>query len=444
MLVPNVYVRLQPRPLLLAAVLLGIGCGGGGAATSPDKPQSTSQPILASVSIDPAASSIAIGGSIQVSAVSLDARGVELANAPSPAFTSSDPLKASVDAAGVVTGVAEGTAIIAASVTIQGVTRTANSTVTVTSSAPPAPPTPPAPPIPPGPPSPPAPPPPPPPAITNAIVKTPGRVFSPQTVTISVNGTVQWQITDERHNVTFTGATPPGGSIPDSRDASVTRVFLTEGKYGYECTRHRDKGMIGTVIVQAQQQQLQTFSAVALTPASGDLAIGGQIQISATPVDQNGFAIPGAPPSAFTSSASGIASVSPSGLVTGISTGTATISATLTIAGVSRTSAAVFTVTQTSAPLPPPSPPPPPGTSATVTTPGVSFSPQTVTIPANGSVTWQISGATHNVTFSGTAPPSGNIPDTRDASVARSFPVAGSYSYQCTRHSGMTGRVIVQ
>ncbi|MGI9078120.1 MAG: plastocyanin/azurin family copper-binding protein [Gemmatimonadaceae bacterium] len=267
-------------------------------------------------------------------------------------------------------------------------------------------------------------------------------MFSPPTVTISVNGTVQWQITGERHNVTFTGAVPPGGSIPDVRDVSVSRTFATEGTYNYECTRHSDKGMIGTVIVQAPQPQQQTFSGLTLTPSSASLAVGAQIQLTATPVDQNGFAIQGAPSSAFSSSASGVASVSASGLVTGISAGSATISASLTIAGVSRTSTADFTIAQTSAPPAPP--PPPPSASITVTTPGVSFSPQTATIPINGSVTWQISGATHNVTFSGAAPPGGNIPDARDVSVTRNFPLAGSYSYQCTRHSGMTGSVIVQ
>jgi plastocyanin len=59
-------------------------------------------------------------------------------------------------------------------------------------------------------------------------------------------------------------------------------------------------------------------------------------------------------------------------------------------------------------------------------------------------VTWNISGATHNVTFNGAAPTGGNIPDTRSGSVARTFPTAGTFGYQCTRHGGMTGQVVVQ
>jgi plastocyanin len=93
---------------------------------------------------------------------------------------------------------------------------------------------------------------------------------------------------------------------------------------------------------------------------------------------------------------------------------------------------------------PPPPPPPPGGSTAIVTTPGESFAPTTVTIAVGGTVTWQITGATHNVTFGGAAPQGGNIPDTRAANVSRQFTTAGSYSYQCTRHVGMQGSVIVQ
>lgn len=93
-------------------------------------------------------------------------------------------------------------------------------------------------------------------------------------------------------------------------------------------------------------------------------------------------------------------------------------------------------------------PPPagPPAGTATVTTPGESFSPASVTIPAGGTVTWSFTGsARHNVTFGGSAPPGGNIPDTDVGGTAqRQFPTAGTYPYACTRHSGMTGQVVVQ
>jgi plastocyanin len=99
---------------------------------------------------------------------------------------------------------------------------------------------------------------------------------------------------------------------------------------------------------------------------------------------------------------------------------------------------------QGSTPANPPATPPPSGSTATVTTPGESFSPATVTIARGGTVSWEISGATHNVTFQGAAPTGGNVPDTRSGTVSRTFPTAGSYPYSCTRHSGMNGSVVVQ
>src|SRR5687768_8588179 len=84
------------------------------------------------------------------------------------------------------------------------------------------------------------------------------------------------------------------------------------------------------------------------------------------------------------------------------------------------------------------------GGSATVSTPNETFSPQTVTIGTGESVTWQFSGSRHNVTFGSLRPAGGNIPDTEPGgAVTRSFATEGSYDYVCTRHSGMTGRVVV-
>lgn len=93
---------------------------------------------------------------------------------------------------------------------------------------------------------------------------------------------------------------------------------------------------------------------------------------------------------------------------------------------------------------PPPATPPAGG--ATVTTPGESFSPAAVTITAGGTVTWSFTGVSrHNVTFTAASPAGGNIPDTDvGGSAQRQFTAAGTYPYQCTRHAGMTGQVVVQ
>ena len=93
----------------------------------------------------------------------------------------------------------------------------------------------------------------------------------------------------------------------------------------------------------------------------------------------------------------------------------------------------------------PPAPPASaPSGAVLVTAAGTSFTPGTVTIARGGAVTWQISGGTHNITFGSLKPAAGDIPDTGPGgSASRTFASEGTYDYQCTRHSGMTGRVNV-
>ena len=195
-----------------------------------------------------------------------------------------------------------------------------------------------------------------PPAAPSAItITTPNRTFAPSAVTIAPNGTVTWQAVGDRHEINFVGAAPPGGNPGEiDEGSSASRTFTTAGTYDYECVRHRDKGMRGTIVVQASS-------------------------------------------------------------------------------------------TNAPSPAAPPTTAPPSAATATVTTPNATFSPADVTIPAGGSVTWRFSEARHNVTFQAAAPAGGNVPDQDSGTAAsRTFALPGTYTYSCTRHSGMTGRVIVQ
>jgi plastocyanin len=75
-----------------------------------------------------------------------------------------------------------------------------------------------------------------------------------------------------------------------------------------------------------------------------------------------------------------------------------------------------------------------------------AFSPAGVTITRGGTVTWSNAGTTvHNVTFSTAGSPA-NISNFTASSgtQTRTFPNAGTYSYQCTNHAGMNGTVTVQ
>ncbi len=74
-----------------------------------------------------------------------------------------------------------------------------------------------------------------------------------------------------------------------------------------------------------------------------------------------------------------------------------------------------------------------------------SFTPSSVTVPINGTVSWQWQGTTnlHNVTFTpATGVPTG-IGDRSTGSESRAFTVAGTFNYSCGNHPGMNGSVTV-
>ena len=79
--------------------------------------------------------------------------------------------------------------------------------------------------------------------------------------------------------------------------------------------------------------------------------------------------------------------------------------------------------------------------SASVTVEDFRFSPSTSRLGAGGSVTWTFSGGVaHNVTFS-----SGSSSSTMaSGTFTRTFPSTGSFGYQCTIHSQMSGTINVE
>lgn len=263
----------------------------------------------------------------------------------------------------------------------------------------------------------------------SVTVTTPNQTFSPSMVTIAAGGSVLWQFSASTHNVTFSGPAPTGGNIPDTPAGNaVSRTFPVAGTYGYLCTRHG--GMTGTVIVQAGSSG-GTYTSLTVTPVTPTLGVGSTVQLTASPLDQNGPSMAGLPAATFSSSAPATASVTPAGLVSGVAPRTATITATLSASGITAT--ATVTVTQSQ-----------PG-GVTISTAGNVFTPNDVTIAPGTTVTWQFSGTTHNVTFTKLVPPGGNIPDTAPGnSVSLTFMMVGDYDYICTHHSDMKGRIRVQ
>lgn len=375
------------------------GCGGGGAA-----PQSITgdQPVVATVQLLPKVVAISVGQRLQVQLVAADQLGHPIAGGD-VRYQVADPALASVDAQGVVTGLAAGATTLTVTVTWQGSSKSATASVEV--SAPPA-------------------------SGGRNVVTTPGTSFLPASVSIQANDSVTWEFSGATHNVTFTAAAPPAGSIPDRNPGSrVTRVFSTAGSFPYECTRHA--GMTATIVVLGTQPA--EFTSLSVNPTSPAIQVGATVPLVATAKDQFGTTMTGLPAPVFTTSAASVATVGTAGLVTGVAAGTATITASITSGGVTHAATAVVTVSS------------PASGGATFTTPNNSFSPGTITIQQGQAVTWQFSGAVHNVTFTGAVPAGGNIPDQQPGNAgSRTFATPGTYGFDCTRHGGMTGQVVVQ
>lgn len=387
------------------------------AATQPPPPGNNA---IAAFALSPATVTLAPGATAPLEPVATNAAGARVTPLPQVAWAVQDAGKASISG-GVVTAVAAGATTVTASFTADGKTWTASANVIVTAPAPPAPP-------------------------TNASVQGVEDAFSPSTVTVTPGGTVTWTMVDEEHDVTWTGTAPPGGNtgrIDD--DEPVSRTFPNAGTYAYTCSRH-DGEHGGTVVVEGGATQPPVLTSVVVSPASPAVAGGATLQLTATPLDQGGRTMTGLPAAQWSTADATKATVSATGVVTGVAAGTVGITARITQGATTREATVNLTVGTTTTPPPPPPTNPSPPLTATVTTPGESFSPAAVTIRTGGTVTWQFTGGTrHNVTFNGTPPAGGNIPDTdAGGSAQRTFSAAGTYNYTCTRHDGMNGSVTVQ
>jgi plastocyanin len=73
-----------------------------------------------------------------------------------------------------------------------------------------------------------------------------------------------------------------------------------------------------------------------------------------------------------------------------------------------------------------------------------TFTPPQITVARAGTVTWTFGTRTHNVTFATATGAPANVPNSSNAQVARTFNTAGTFAYECTLHTGMTGSVVVQ
>lgn len=194
----------MPRPLALATTLLLLAaCGGGGSDGSTGPGPWTA---VASVSLNVTAAQLGVGQTLQLTATPLTSSGTVTSSAVT--WSTSAPNVASVSAAGLVAGVAAGSASITA--TAGGHAGTATITVSGTGGGLPL----------------------------AAEVTMPGNTFSPFLTTIAVGGTVTFRFGSVDHNVIFGNVTGKPTDIQIIKNANVARTFNTRGLFPYDCTVH--------------------------------------------------------------------------------------------------------------------------------------------------------------------------------------------------------------
>jgi uncharacterized protein YjdB len=240
---------------------------------------------VATVSVSLGTSSLFVGQTTQATATPKDAQGNVLSGRTVSAWTSSNTAIATVSASGVVTATAAGTTTISA--TIDGVVGSAGVTVTVVPVA----------------------------TVTVSL----------GTSNLVVGQTTQATATpkDAQGNV-LTGR-PVTWSTSNAAVATVsTSGVVTAIAAGTATISATVSSVVGSAAVTVTAP---VVAAVGVTVTPSSIVVGQTSQATAVVVDASGNVIPGAFVT-WSSSNSVVATVSATGVVTGVSAGTATISAT--------------------------------------------------------------------------------------------------------------------
>jgi uncharacterized protein YjdB len=136
----------------------------------------------------------------------------------------------------------------------------------------------------------------------------------------------------------------PNSEVRNSGTFGVLKLTLEPGSYSWEFVPIAGQTFTDSGSALCDRTGGQTAASVTVTPASPSIAAGATVQLTATVKAADGSTI--TRPVTWSTSAPAVATVSTSGLVTGVAAGTATITATSD----GQTGTATVTVTQSTPP----------------------------------------------------------------------------------------------
>ena len=271
---------------------------------------STSAPTLVSIAVLPATLSLLVPatGQLTVTGTYSDSTTVNLT--ASSTFVSANQGAATVSAGGLVTSVGTGTAIVTATHTASGFV--ASSTVTV----------------------------------TNVPAALPSITVAPTAPTVLIGATQQLTVTghysDSTTAVLATGltyGTSAGGVATVSSSGLVTGVGAGSATI---TVTHTATSLTATSAVTVPAPV--TLTSITVAPTAPSIVVGATQQLTVTGHYSDSSSATLATGLTYGTSASGFATVSTSGLVTGVAAGSATITVTHTATSFTATSAVTVTV----------------------------------------------------------------------------------------------------
>ena len=264
----------------------------------------TNPPVVTTVTVTPGSASVAVGGTTPLQATVQDAQGNPMSG-QTVTWSTSSAATATVDANGVVTGVAAGPVTIMA--TSSG--KSGTSSITVTSSPP----------------------------VATTVTVSPSSASVAVGATTPLTATVKDQLGNAMTGQTVTWSTSSAATATVNSSGVVTGVAA-----GPATITATSSGKTGTssITVTAVAPVVTT---VTVSPSSASVVAGATTPLTATVKDQQGNVMTGQTVTWTTSNAAA-ATVSSSGVVSGVAAGSATITATSS--GKTGTSAITVTAAQ--------------------------------------------------------------------------------------------------